>query len=103
ALGRVTRRQGHWDESIAYYEQALAFDPRNIELLNDAALTHAMLRQFPTALKLCNRLLDITPNNPAFMAPTARIYQAQGNLKEAAKLLFGISEQSPAEDTVAAK
>jgi len=39
ALGRVTRREGHWDESIAYFEQALTVDPRNLDLLTDAALT----------------------------------------------------------------
>ena len=33
ALGLVTRREGHWDQSIAYFEQALALDPRNVELL----------------------------------------------------------------------
>jgi tetratricopeptide (TPR) repeat protein len=27
-LGRVTRREAHWDQSIAYLEQALALDPR---------------------------------------------------------------------------
>ena len=37
ALGRVARREGHWDQSIAYFEQALALDPRNVELLVDAA------------------------------------------------------------------
>ena len=38
ALGLVARREGHWDQSIAYFEQALALDPRNVELLMDAAL-----------------------------------------------------------------
>ena len=37
ALGLVARREGHWDESVAYFEQALALDPRNVELLMDAA------------------------------------------------------------------
>ena len=83
----VTRREGHWDQSIAYFEQALALDPRNVELLMDAAWTYAMLRQFPAALKLYDRALDIMPNDPDVMASKASIYQAQGNLQEAAKLL----------------
>ena len=33
ALGLVARREGHWDQSVAYFEQALALDPRNVELL----------------------------------------------------------------------
>ena len=57
----IARREGHWDQSVAYFEQALALDPRNVELLTDAAVTYAMLRQFPAALKLYDRALDITP------------------------------------------
>ena len=65
----------------------------------DAAWTYAMLRQFPAALKLYDRALDITPNDPDVMASKASIYQAQGNLQEAAKLLSEINSQTPTEDT----
>ena len=51
ALALIARRQGHWDESVAYWEQTLALDPRNTEWLALAAETYAMLRQFPAALK----------------------------------------------------
>jgi serine/threonine protein kinase/Flp pilus assembly protein TadD len=95
ALGRVTRREGHWDESVAYFEHALTLDPRNPELLNDAARTYVMLRQFPAALKLYDRELDITPNDVDLMALKASIYQAEGKLEEAAKLLSEVNVQSP--------
>src|SRR5207249_2951758 len=87
ALARVSRREGNWDQSIAYFEQALALDPRNLEFLIDAALTYGMVRQFPAALKLYDRVLDITPKNPDVMAAKTGIYQAQGNLQEAARFL----------------
>jgi TolB-like protein/Tfp pilus assembly protein PilF len=94
ALARVTRREGHWDQSVAYFEQALVLDPRNVELLVDAAGTYAMLLQFPTALKLYDRLLDITSNDPDVMADKASIYQAQGNLPQAANLLPEVNAQT---------
>ena len=65
----------------------------------DAAGTYGMLRQFPAALKLYDRALDITPNDPDVMAAKASIYQAQGNLQEAARLLSEINEQTPTEET----
>src|SRR5262245_10884819 len=95
ALALVTRRGGHWDKSIGYFEQALALDPRNVELLTNAASTYAMVRRFPAALKLYDRILDITPNDPDIIAAKASIYQAQGNLEEAGKLLSGTNERTP--------
>jgi TolB-like protein/Tfp pilus assembly protein PilF len=94
-LALVTRREGHWDESVAYWEQALALDPRNPELLSTAGSMFAMLRQFPAALKLYDRALDILPNDPELMAVKASVYQAQGNLQEAAKLLSETNAQTP--------
>jgi serine/threonine-protein kinase len=95
ALAFVARREGHWDQSIAYFEQALTLDPRNVELLVDAARNYASVRQFPAALKLYDRVLDITPNNPDALAAKASIYQAQGNLEEAAKMLVEVNAQTP--------
>ena len=82
------------DESIAYFEQALALDPRNMDLLVGAAATYAMLRQFPVAIKLYDRALDVIPNDPELMALKATMYQAEGNLQESAKLLIDVNERT---------
>ena len=91
-LSMAARNEGHWDQGIAYLEEALALDPRNVQILTQAALAYVGLRQFPAALKLFDRVLDIRPNDPDVTAKKARIYQALGNLQEAARLLPGISE-----------
>jgi TolB-like protein len=95
ALALIARRQGHWDESVAYWEQTLALDPRNTQWLEGAAQTYAMLRQFPAALKTYDRLLDIVPNSPDTLASKAKIYQAEGNLEQAGKLLVDVNAQTP--------
>ncbi len=95
ALALIARRQGRWDESVAYWEQTLVLDPRNTEWLALAAETYAMLRQFPAALKTYDRVLDIVPNDPDTVASKAKIYQAEGNLEQAGKLLAGVNAQTP--------
>jgi serine/threonine protein kinase/Tfp pilus assembly protein PilF len=95
ALALVARREGHWNECVAYFEQALAFDPRNTELLMQAGGTFVVLRQFPAGLKLFDRVLDITPNDRDVMDYKVGIYQAQGNLQEAARLLNDRTPSDP--------
>ena len=99
ALGLISRREGQWDQSITYFEQALALDPRNVELLMGAASTYALVRQFPEALKLYDRALDIVPNDSDVIMAKASIYQAQGNLQKAASFLSEINERTPNETT----
>jgi TolB-like protein/Tfp pilus assembly protein PilF len=94
ALGAIARRQGQWNVSIGYLEQALAVDPRNAELLIHAADTHIMVRDFPVALNLYDRALDIVPNDTDLRIAKAGIYQALGSLKEAARWLPQINAQS---------
>jgi tetratricopeptide (TPR) repeat protein len=97
ALGLIARREGHCDRSIPYQEQALGLDPRNVELLTDTAGTYAALRQFSVALRFYDRALDITPNDQDVLAAKALMYQAEGNLEQAAKLLSEITVQTPYE------
>jgi len=103
ALGLITRREERWDESIYHFERALALDPHNVGLLVVAAWTYTNLRQFPAALRLYDRALDIKPNDPDVMAAKAGIYQAQGNLQEAAGLLSETNGQTPSSDMFGTK
>jgi TolB-like protein/Tfp pilus assembly protein PilF len=95
ALAWIARREGHWDETLAYYEQALLLDPRNTELLIEASRNYADLRKFEAARKLCDRALDILPNDPDVMAEKAASYLLEGNLEEAAKLLREVNAEAP--------
>ena len=90
ALALVARRQGLWDESLNYSDQALTFDPRNPQLLADRAWTYAIIRRFDDALKTSDRLLKISPTDPDATAYRAAIFHAQGKLDEAQQLLSGL-------------
>jgi TolB-like protein len=103
ALALIARRQGQWDQSVAYWEQTLTLDPRNTQWLANAAETYAWLRQFPAALKTYDRVLDIVPNDPNTIASEAAIYQAEGNLEQAGKLLAGINQQTNSFPVLATK
>src|SRR6476660_219771 len=94
ALAAIARTEGHWDESLAYWERGLALNPRNTALLTEVAFTYAALRQFSRAEKLYDRALEILPNELSLMALKASIYQAEGNLQEAAKLLVLVTAQT---------
>jgi len=95
ALSAVNRRLGNWSESLAAVEEGLARDPRNGELLTTSAWTYAMVRQFPTASERYERAVDIIANDPDLISLQAGIWQAQGNLEQAAKFLSGVAEQTP--------
>ncbi len=103
ALGAIARNEGHWDESIAYWERGLALNPRNTALLTEVAFTYAAVRQFPKAEKLYDRALEILPNELSLMALKASIYQAEGNLKEAAKSLVQVNAQTNSDVAVRIK
>jgi len=103
ALAAIARSEGHWDESVAFWERGLALNPRNTALLTEVAFTYAAIRQFSKAEKLYDRALNILPNELSLMALKASIYQAEGNLQEAAKLVVQVNVQTKSDAAVRIK
>jgi serine/threonine protein kinase/Tfp pilus assembly protein PilF len=87
ALAYVTRRQGQWDRSESYFNEAERLDPLNVRLLTEHAYSYITLRRFPEALRKLDQVLNITPEDVDTLAFKAAILQAEGDLPRAAAIL----------------
>src|SRR5437870_1681286 len=87
ALPYVARRQGHWDQSQSYFNEAERLDPRNARLITQHAASYIALRRFPEALRKLDQVLDIIPGDVGTIAEKAAIAQAEGDLPRASALL----------------
>jgi tetratricopeptide (TPR) repeat protein len=98
SLAYVARRQGQWDRSESYFNEAERLDPRNVNLLTAHAASSIVLRRFPEALRKLDQVLDIIPDDVDTLAQKAAIAQAEGDLPRASALLAPLHPN--AEDTV---
>jgi serine/threonine protein kinase/Tfp pilus assembly protein PilF len=87
ALAYVERRQGNWEKSDAYFNEAEELDPRNVSLLSQHARSYICLRRFPEAQAKLDEILNIVPDDIDTIVLKARIAQAQGDLPRASALL----------------
>ena len=94
ALAMIARRQGLWNESLTQFDEASQLNPLDVFLLNEWAKTATAMRQFSVALKLFDRALSISPNNPTVIGHKAIVYQITGDLESAGKLLTGLVDDS---------
>lgn len=97
SLAYVTRRQGRWDQSETYFNEAERLDPRNVSLLTQHALSYKDRRLFPEALRKLEQILNITPDDVDTIVEKGAIAQAEGDLTRAAALLSSV--QPAADDT----
>ena len=81
-LAYVARRQGHWDRSEAYFNEAERLDPSNVYLLTEQAYSYMSLRRFSEALRKLNQVLDISPDDIDTVALQAGVAQAKGTCRE---------------------
>jgi TolB-like protein/class 3 adenylate cyclase len=84
ALAYIARRQGRWDESETYFNEAERLDPRNVTMLNQHAVSYVMLRRFSEGVRKLDQVLNITPDDVDTLAQKAAVAQAEGDLPRAA-------------------
>ncbi|MBA2743601.1 MAG: hypothetical protein H0U43_04705 [Chthoniobacterales bacterium] len=104
SLAYVARRQGQWNRSESYFNEAERLDPRNVNLLTQHAISYIELRRFSEALRKLDQVLDITPDDVDTLALIAAVAQAEGDLTRAAALLAPLhpaAGESPALETQA--
>ena len=94
SLAYVTRKQGQWDRSESYFNEAERLDPRNVSLLTQHALSYKDRRLFPEALRKLEQILNITPDDIDTIVEKAVIFQANGDLPQASALLAPLHVQS---------
>jgi TolB-like protein/Tfp pilus assembly protein PilF len=62
-IAAIKRRQGHWSEAVASYEQILKVDPQNPNVIRDLLYTYCAIRDWPKAQAFAQRLLTLTPDS----------------------------------------
>jgi len=87
SLAYVARRRGQWDQSEAYFNEAERLDPSNVTMLSQHAISYVMLHRFPEALRKCDQVLNIIPDDVFNILLKVRIAQAEGDLPRASALL----------------
>jgi TolB-like protein/Tfp pilus assembly protein PilF len=87
SLAYLERRQGEWELSESYFNEAERLDPLNVNLLSQHAISYISLRRFSEALQKLDHVLAITPDDPNTIGEKAGILQAEGDLVGAATLL----------------
>ena len=94
SLAYVTRKQGEWERSESYFNEAERLDPRNVALLTQHALSYKDRRMFPEASRKLEQILNITPDDADTIVEKAVIAQAIGDLPRASALLAPLHLQA---------
>jgi len=61
--GYIERRRGHWEECTRNLERAIDLDPRNVDLLQQIALSYGHLARYSEEKSVFDRVLAIEPND----------------------------------------
>ena len=87
ALAAIARRQGRWKESRALFDQALAIDPRNLDLLLETIGTAGAMRDWQAVQRYLAQALDVSPGDTATLVTEVAGLQSQGEVERAQVIL----------------
>jgi TolB-like protein/class 3 adenylate cyclase/Tfp pilus assembly protein PilF len=71
--GYILRRRGQQEEGVRNLERAVELDPRNVNTLQQLALSYQNLRRYPEQAAILDRALTIVPNDVATKTARARV------------------------------
>jgi len=60
-MGYVQRRQGHWEESTRNLERAAELNPRDLEILQQTAMSYALFRRYSDETDFLDRACAVEP------------------------------------------
>jgi serine/threonine protein kinase/tetratricopeptide (TPR) repeat protein len=61
--GYIDRRQGRWHDAMRNFGRAVELDPRNINILNSAAITYYYVRDYGQGRAAFDRIIALEPKN----------------------------------------
>ena len=93
ALGLISRRLGHWDESIAYQRHVLALDPLVPSNYDVLATTQSLSGDTPAAVQQLDAALKLWPDDSDLLAHQIELLQQLGQLDRADAALERLNSQ----------
>jgi TolB-like protein/Flp pilus assembly protein TadD len=95
--GFIQRRQGRWDESTRNLERAVDLDPRNFFTLQQIAISYQILRRYPEAESVLDRVLVIKPDDLDTKKERAMVeFEWKANTQPMRQLIDSIRVNDPA-------
>jgi non-specific serine/threonine protein kinase len=80
----VQNRQGKFEEALANLKRAFELDPRSNILASDLRVTLAWVRNYPEAMRCCDKAISLAPDLPGPYDFKAELYlRWEGNIEKA--------------------
>lgn len=87
-IAYIWRRQGHFEQAIANFEQVLAADPMDVETASELAYTYIVVGRYKDGFRLSERIIPIAPDYPwVYLGKAIAYWSWTGDLARAREVL----------------